>query len=128
MVIFISENKTILIIDDEPDILDITSRFLKVEGYKTLTAPNGRIGLDLLEKDHENVWLILLDIMMPGLSGLAVLKKIKANPTYSHIKVLMFSVKSHESDIKKALELGATGYIVKPISGKNLIETIKNLK
>ena len=118
----------ILLVDDEPDILEITSRFLTNESYETLTAPNGKLGLDELKNHYKDIWLILLDIMMPGLSGLEVLKIIKANPTYDDIKVIMFSVKSHESDIKKALELGATGYIVKPISGKNLIDTIKNLR
>jgi DNA-binding response OmpR family regulator len=127
-VIPISETKTILIVDDEPDILDITERFLKAEGYNTLTAPNGKVGLELLEKHYNNIWLILLDIMMPGQSGFAVLKQIKANPEYKNIKVLLFSVKSHELDIKKGLELGADGFIVKPISGKNLVATIKNLE
>ena len=124
----ISEKKTILIVDDEPDILDITEKFLQSDGYNTLTAPNGKLGLELLEKHQDKIWLILLDIMMPGQSGFVVLKEIKATPEYNHIKVLLFSVKSQETDIKKGLELGAEGFVVKPISGKNLLATIKNLE
>lgn len=123
----ISTRKSILIIDDEPDILDITEKFLTQEGYNTYKAPNGKFGLDLLKDKSNEIALVLLDIMMPGQSGFVVLKEIRANKTYKGIKVLLFSVKSHQSDVEKGMKLGADGYIVKPISGKDLISTIKNV-
>ncbi|GAH63713.1 unnamed protein product, partial [marine sediment metagenome] len=76
---------------------------------------------------HEDIALVLLDIMMPNLNGYEVLKSIKSNEKFNHILVVLFTVKNFFKDIKKGKELGADGYLVKAISGNEIIDYIKNL-
>lgn len=116
------ENNTILIVDDEPDILSLTEKFLKHANFKTITASNGREALDIIEKKFIEIALVLLDIMMPGISGYSVLKEIKAK--YKGIKVILFTIKSFTEDIQEGKRLGADGYINKPFSGTELIKCI----
>jgi DNA-binding response OmpR family regulator len=120
-----SERDTILIVDDEPDIVNLTEKFLKLEGFKTITCSNGKEALEIIAERHEEIALILLDIMMPGKSGYTVLEEIKQNSTYNPIKVVLFTVKSFNEDIQKGKLLGADGYLTKPFSGKDLVKSIR---
>lgn len=120
-------NNSILICDDEPDIVFVTERFLKVGGYKTLTCNNGKEALKIIEDRYDEITLTLLDVMMPGLSGFEVLRSIKSDDRYKHIKVVLFTVKSFKEDIQKGNDLGADGYITKPFKGEDLLEYVKNL-
>ena len=118
---------SILICDDEPDIVSLVKRFLQLDHYNTLTCSNGKEALKYLEEHHEDIVLILLDIMMPGISGFEVLRTIKSNDTYKNIKVILFTVKSFKEDKEKGNELGADGYITKPFSGNELREYVKKI-
>ncbi|MFX1257751.1 MAG: response regulator [Promethearchaeota archaeon] len=120
-----SVKNTILIVDDEPDIVNLTEKFLKLGDFNTITCNNGRDALEIVEKRHDDIALILLDIMMPGKSGYSVLKEIKENEKFRDILVILFTVKSFNDDIQKGKQLGADGYLTKPFSGKDLLRYIK---
>jgi len=121
----LAEKKAILIVDDEPDIVNLTERFLKLGNFETITASNGKDALEIIAERYNEIALVLLDIMMPGMSGYSVLKEIKANEKYKSIVVILFTVKSFNEDIQKGKKLGADGYITKPFSGKKLLEYVK---
>ena len=120
-----TNKKTILIVDDEPDIVNLTEKFLKLGNFDTITANNGRDALEIIEEKHNEIALVLLDIMMPGTSGYSVLKEIKSNEKYKKIIVILFTVKSFNEDIQKGKKLGADGYLTKPFSGKKLLEYVE---
>jgi len=119
--------RKILIVDDEEDIVNLTEKFLQLENYETLTCSSGSEALQIVEEKHEDIALVLLDIMMPNLNGYEVLQKIKSNEKFNHILVVLFTVKNFFKDIKKGKELGADGYLVKAISGSEIVNYIENL-
>ena len=120
-----SERKTILIVDDEPDIVNLTEKFLNLGKFETITCSNGKEAMKVIEEKHDQIALILLDIMMPGKSGYSVLEEIKSNERYKDIIVILFTVKSFNEDIQKGKKLGADGYLTKPFSGKQLLKYIQ---
>ncbi|MGV9173678.1 MAG: response regulator [Promethearchaeia archaeon] len=120
-----SERNTVLVVDDEVDILNLTQKFLKLAEFKTITTSNGKEAMEILEEKHDEIALILLDIMMPGVSGYDCLEEIKKHEEYDDIIVILFTVKSFNEDIQKGKELGADGYLTKPFSGKELVKYIK---
>ena len=113
----------ILIIEDDPEIQELLSHSMSREGWKLLPAKTGEDGLKLLKTKKVNC--ILLDIMLPGMDGLKVLKKIKDIEQCRNIPVIMTTAKSEESDIITGLELGADDYVIKPYSPKVLIARIR---
>lgn len=117
--------KKILIVDDEEDITNLTEKFLQLEKYETITCNNGYDALNIVEEKHEDIALILLDIMLPGMNGYEILTEIKAR--YPKILVVLFSVKNFFEDIQKGKELGADGYLVKAISGSEIIAYVKDI-
>ena len=121
-----SSKNTILIVDDEPDIVNLTEKFLKLGDFETLTCANGRDALEIIEEKYDEIALVLLDIMMPGTSGYSVLQRIKENEKYKHILVILFTVKSFNEDIQKGKKLGADGYLTKPFSGKELLKYVQD--
>ncbi|MDI6803795.1 MAG: response regulator transcription factor [Bacteroidota bacterium] len=114
--------KTILIVDDEKDIVDLLKYNLQKEGYKVETAFDGEKALELVERQPD---LILLDIMLPEYSGLEVVKEVKKNEKTTNIPVIFLTAKGSETDEIVGLELGADDYIVKPISIPKLLARIK---
>ena len=119
------EPKKILIVDDEEDITILTEKFLQLENYDTITCSNGYDALDIIDEKHEEIALVLLDIMLPGMNGYEILTTIKSK--YPNILVVLFTVKNFFEDIQKGKELGADGYLVKAISGNEIITYIKNI-
>jgi len=117
----------ILICDDERDITLLTKKFLELENYDILSANNGKEALQIMEEHYSDIDLVLLDIMMPQISGFDVLKKIKAIEKYNDVLIVIFSVKNFQMDIQKAKDLGADGYLPKTISGKKLLDYIRKM-
>lgn len=116
----------ILLIDDEPDILEFLRYNLEQEGYQVITGTDGQQALD---KVSENPDLIILDIMMPKLDGFEVMQRIRADKRYKDIPVIFLTAKAGEVHEIKGLELGASDYLQKPISPKKLLARVKaNLK
>ena len=116
--------KTILVVDDEKDIVDMVKYNLVKEGYSVITA---RTGKQALEQANHRPNLILLDIMMPEHDGIEVLKQLKKNERTRNIPVIFLTAKSTDVDEVLGLELGADDYIIKPISIPKLIARIKNV-
>ena len=116
-------NEKILIVDDEPNILELLEYNLKKEGYEVVRADTGEKAVALLEKTKPNI--VLLDQMLPGLDGLGVLKKIRSVDTYADMPVIMVTAKAEEVDKIIGLELGADDYITKPFSPRELVARVK---
>lgn len=116
-------NKTILIVEDEFRIRDLIADYLKKEGYNVLQAANGIEALDLFSENQ--VDLILLDVMMPGLDGLSVCKSIRKRP--SDVLIIMLTAASEEYDKLLGYEFGADDYVTKPFSPKVLCAKINVL-
>jgi len=113
----------ILIIEDDPEIQELLSHAMSKEGWKLIQVKSGEEGLKILKSKKVNC--ILLDIMLPEMDGLKVLKKIKEIEQYKNVPVIMTTAKSEESDIITGLELGADDYVVKPYSPKILIARVR---
>ena len=117
-------NKTILIIDDEEPIRELLKLTLQSAGFDSvLEASNGEDGLALATRYMPD--LILLDLMLPGMDGLSVCRRLKSSPDTRMIPIIMLTAKSDESDIVVGLEMGANDYITKPFSRKVLTARIR---
>lgn len=112
--------ETILVIDDDPSVQDLMSRFLTRLGFEVVPATNGEQGLVLAKQIHPSV--ITLDVMMPGMDGWAVLRALKSQPELARIPVIMVTITDNEIT---AVKLGAAGYLVKPVDRDRLAELIE---
>ncbi len=118
--------KKILLVDDEPDIVEFLKYNLEQQNFEVIVGYNG---IEALKKVKQNPDLILLDIMMDGMNGFEVCEKIKAAPEYKNIPIIFLTAKAGEADEIKGLKIGASDYIQKPISPKKLIaRVISNLR
>ncbi|RKY29480.1 MAG: DNA-binding response regulator [Planctomycetota bacterium] len=115
--------KTILVIEDERDIVELIRYNLERESFRVKAACDGETGLHSVQRDLPD--LILLDLMLPKLDGLEVCKRAKENERTAHIPIVMVTAKSEESDIVVGLSLGADDYITKPFSPGVLVARVK---
>jgi len=115
--------ETILIVEDEKDIVKMLDYNLKKEGFKTSSARNGEDAIGLAKKEGPDI--IILDLMLPGIDGLEVCKILKNDTKTASIPIIMLTAKSQESDKIVGLELGADDYMTKPFSPRELIARIK---
>lgn len=115
--------KTILIVEDEKDIVKMLEYNLQKEGFKTLSARDGEDALDAANRDHPD--LVILDLMLPGMDGLEVCKALKQGAKTAMIPIIMLTAKVQESDKVIGLELGADDYMTKPFSPRELVARIK---
>jgi two-component system phosphate regulon response regulator PhoB len=115
--------EAILIIEDDPEIQELLSLAMAKEGWKLIQTKTGEEGLDYLKKNRVNC--ILLDIMLPGMDGFKLLKKLKEIEMCRGVPVLMTTARGEEADIITGLELGADDYVVKPYSPKVLIARVR---
>ena len=112
--------KKILIVDDEPQIVEICSDYLKAAGYETVTASNGAQGLSLARREKPD--LVVLDLMMPEMDGLDVCREIRRE---SNVPIIMLTARVEETDKLIGLELGADDYITKPFSPRELVARVR---
>lgn len=116
-------SKKVLIVDDEPNILELLEYNLKKEGYDIIRASTGEETIAILEGVKPDI--VLLDQMLPGIDGLMVLKKIRANDMLSDMPVILVTAKSEEIDKIIGLELGADDYVTKPFSVRELVARVR---
>jgi two-component system alkaline phosphatase synthesis response regulator PhoP len=116
---------TILVVDDEEDILELVKVNLLREGYKVIIAADGEEALKLARSQMPS--LVILDLMLPGMDGLEVCRILRGDPKTEHIPVIMLTAKSGESDIIVGLEVGADDYVTKPFSPKVLVARVKRV-
>lgn len=117
--------KTILLVDDEPDIRAVVGARLTSMGFNVLLAKDGQEGLDLARKESPDA--ILLDLMLPKLDGHKVCRMLKFDKSFQHIPVIIFSAKEGEVDKKLAEQAGADAYLPKPFDLKVFTQTIQKL-
>jgi two-component system alkaline phosphatase synthesis response regulator PhoP len=115
----------ILVVDDEPDILQILTYNLEKEGYVVLTASDGAAGVRIAEKEHPT--LIVLDIMMPKMDGVAVCRYLREKPEFANTLIAFLTAREEDNSQIAALDFGGDDYITKPIRPKVFISRIKAL-
>jgi len=115
----------LFIVEDEPDLRDTLKYNFENEGFKVKAFSNGESFLDVLQKNKPN--LVILDLMLPGVSGLDVCRELRSNDNYAGIGVVMLTAKSEEVDRIVGFELGADDYVTKPFSVRELILRVKVL-
>lgn len=115
----------VLVVDDSPTDLHILTEMLEKNGYVVISAVNGEEGVEITKSEKPD--LVLMDVVMPGMSGFEATRAISKDPDTSHIPVIICSSKDQETDKAWGLRQGARDYIVKPIDEKALIGKIKSL-
>ncbi len=115
-------DNTILIIDDNKDICENTNELLELAGYKTMTASNGKEGLEIAKKNKLS--LILCDIMMPELDGYGVLRALENMTEMNGTPFIFMTAKSEKADFRIGMDLGADDYLTKPFSGDDLLKVV----
>ena len=115
--------ETVLVIEDEPDIVELIQYWLEREGYLVLTASDGEKGLaEALRRAPD---LILLDVMMPGMDGLEVCRRLRESASTENTPIIMLTARSEETDVVVGLELGADDYVTKPFSPRQLVARVR---
>jgi DNA-binding response OmpR family regulator len=115
--------KRILVVDDEPNIVISVEYLLRREGYEVAAAGDGDAALRALEENP--VDLVVLDVMLPTMSGFDVCERIRAHPLWRRIKIVMLTARGRDTEIAKGLRLGADVYVTKPFSTHELVTKIK---
>jgi DNA-binding response OmpR family regulator len=115
----------VIIADDELRLRKVVALHLKKSGIDVIEVSNGKEALNMAKEEMPHV--IVLDVMMPELNGLETLKALKSDNSLKDIPVIMLSAKAGGEDIKKGLELGASAYLTKPFSPKQLLEEINKV-
>lgn len=116
-------NEKILIVEDEKDIARMIDYNLKKEGYRTVVTHDGPAGAAAAGRERPD--LVLLDVMLPGVDGLEVLKRLRADAKTASLPVILLTARSEETDKVVGLELGADDYVTKPFSVKELLARVK---
>ena len=115
----------ILIVDDEPNIVVPLEFLMRREGYDVAVAGDGQAALDALEAGAPD--LVILDVMLPKLNGFEVCRRIRADPRWARLKVLMLTARGRDQEVEKGLGLGADAYVTKPFSTRELVARVRAL-
>ena len=115
----------ILIVDDEPNILLSLEYLMRREGFEVSVARDGLQAIEAIEREAPD--LVLLDVMMPGKTGLEVCQHVRAIERLHCVRIIMLTAKGRETDIAKGLALGANAYVTKPFSTRDLLAKVRTL-
>ena len=121
--LFCMSQKTVLIIEDEEDAADMFAEMMRVSGYRVLKTSSSTPALTMLTAEKPDV--VILDIMMPEISGLEILRQMRQDPVLANLPVVVVSAKSMPADIKIGMEAGASMYLTKPVGFTELKEAIE---
>jgi len=113
---------TILVADDEPNIVISLEYLLKREGYRVLIARDGQEALDAIRRDEPE--LVLLDVMMPKKTGFEVCQEVRSDAQLQCTKILMLTAKGRDTDVAKGMALGADAYMTKPFATRELVDKV----
>lgn len=119
------KGKKILIVDDEPDLVEMLAVRLESNGYQVIKSFDGQDALDKAQKESPD--LIILDLMLPKLDGYTVCRLLKFDEKYKQIPVMLFTARTQESDKKLGQDVGADAYIVKPFEADNFLAKVAEL-
>jgi CheY-like chemotaxis protein len=117
--------RTILVVDDHPDSRDVLAQLLAQEGALVMTAHDGRAALQMLETQTPD--LILTDLRMPGLDGLALARRLKADARWTHVPLVATTALGTTADLRATFEAGFAAHVVKPLDWQTLIATIERV-
>jgi DNA-binding response OmpR family regulator len=115
----------ILIVDDEPNIVISLEFLMQHEGHQTVVAHDGEAALEALARETPD--LVILDVMLPRMSGFEVCERIRADPRWRQTRILMLTAKGRETEIAKGMRVGADAYVTKPFSTKDLVAQVRRL-
>jgi two-component system, OmpR family, phosphate regulon response regulator PhoB len=114
---------TVLVIDDEPDLLDLVIHNLAAEGYRVVSARTGEEGIQVARREKPS--LVILDLQLPDLPGMEVCRSLRADATTAHLPILMLTARTTEIDRVSGFESGADDYVTKPFSVRELILRVR---
>ncbi|HEY9796388.1 MAG TPA: response regulator transcription factor [Leptolyngbyaceae cyanobacterium] len=120
----VRENKRLLLIDDDPNLILLVKDYLEFRGYEVITAENGREALEVLEQEIPD--MIICDVMMPEMDGYTLVDHVRQDPRTSWIPVLFLSAKGQSQDRVKGLNTGADVYMVKPFEPEELVAQVES--
>jgi CheY-like chemotaxis protein len=120
-----NEKKTVLIVEDEPDAAELFAEMMRVNGFRVLKCFSSTPAIELLASERPDV--VVLDMMMPDVSGLEVLRFMRREPGLKEVPVIVVSAKSMPTDIKIGMEAGASAYLTKPVGYLDLKQTVEKL-
>jgi DNA-binding response OmpR family regulator len=118
-------SKTLLIADDEPNIVISVEYLMKREGFEVLVAGDGEEALAKIRQHRPDI--VLLDVMMPKMNGFDVCQEVRADPALAGVRILMLTAKGRDTEVAKGLALGADVYMTKPFSTRELVEKVRQL-
>jgi DNA-binding response OmpR family regulator len=118
-------SKKVLIVDDEPGIIVALQFLMEQNGYATMVAFSGEEAVEAVSRHHPD--LILLDIMLPVVDGFEVCQRIRENPEWNDIRIVLVTALGSEANVTKGLDLGADAYVTKPFSNADLVAKVKEL-
>ena len=116
--------KTVLIIEDEEDAAELFAEMMRVSGFRVLKTSSGAPALAMMTNEKPDI--VILDIMMPEISGLDILRQMRRNQNLANVPVVVVSAKSMPADIKNGMEAGASTYLTKPVGFLELKEAVNN--
>jgi two-component system phosphate regulon response regulator PhoB len=116
-------HESILVIEDEEDIAELIRYNLEREGYRVVHAESGERGLEMVRRQRPD--LVLLDLMLPGIDGLEVCKRVRADVAGAQTPIIMVTARGEEADVVTGLELGAEDYLTKPFSPRVLVARVR---
>ncbi|MEM8599085.1 MAG: response regulator transcription factor [Bacteroidota bacterium] len=122
MATFTPDEITLLVVDDEEDVVEVVSHFLRQEGFNVLTAHDGP---SAIEKAQQDVDAIVLDVMLPGMSGFEVCRQLRSRVETETIPILFLTAKAEEKDQVEGLMLGGDGYLVKPVPPSVVLANVR---
>lgn len=120
-----SVDKTIIVVEDEADAAEMFAEMMRVSGFRVLKATSSAPAMSMIAREKPDA--VILDIMMPDISGLEVLRFMRRDPGLSHIPVVVVSAKSMPADIKTGIEAGAAIYLTKPVGFLDLKEAVEKV-
>jgi two-component system OmpR family response regulator len=120
-----TNNRIVVVADDDPDILDLVIYMLTEAGYDAVGVTDGVAALAAIEANPPR--LAILDIMMPGMSGIDVLHKIRASETISDLDVILLTARTRDSDVDVGFAAGASDYVIKPFSPRELLKRVNGV-
>lgn len=121
---FHMNEKTVLIIEDEEDAAELFAEMMRVSGFRVLKTSSSAPALTMMASDKPDI--VILDIMMPDISGLDVLREMRRDPNLTNVPVVVVSAKGTPADVKNGMEAGASTYLTKPVGFLELKEAVSN--
>jgi DNA-binding response OmpR family regulator len=115
----------VLVVDDDPQVLKLLRLNFEMEGYEVMSATNGEEALELVRGDTPDV--VVCDVMMPGIDGLEVVRRLRAQPDTVALPLVVVSAKAQRDDVREGLRLGADAYVTKPFDPSELLEIVAGL-